>query len=125
MRQERNTRSVIIKERNVFMVMSEVGLSSFEASKGSKKSVQGLPRLLFIVAPMMGFMSAAGFAANDTTPANKGSCIKCVGFSNAQANIYDGKTVRFQSHQSSAAQLATESAPAQPASAQHVVAAEP
>ena len=124
-RQERNTRSIIIKERNVVTELSGVGSSLVQASKDSEKSVHGLARVVFIAAAMMGFTSAVSHAADDTMFANRGGCIKCIAFSNAQTNVYDGKTVRFQSHQSPAAQIATKSATAQPASAQRVVAAQP
>jgi hypothetical protein len=115
-----------VKARHgIITELSDVGSSLVQASNDSEKSVHGFARAVFIAAAMMGFTSAVSFAADDTMSANKGGCIKCIGFSNGQANVYDGKTVRFQSHQSPNAQLAAESAPAQPASAQHVVAAQP
>jgi len=48
--------------------------------------------------------------------------MKCVGAVYAPKNVYDGKTVRFQSAQSRASQVATDQASTQK---QHVVAAQP
>jgi hypothetical protein len=50
--------------------------------------------------------SLVGCSTGDTTQANRGGCIKCVGFAD-EKNIYDGKTTRFEAAQSAAVQSHT------------------
>jgi hypothetical protein len=88
------TKSPLIES---FSSRREIGLEKSIAPASVSVLVSSIAMVLF--------STVTSYGADDPY-LNNGGCTKCVGLSNQQKNVYDGKTTRFQGQQAATVQTA-------------------